>query len=309
MIGRLRTALFVPGDRPDRVDKAFRFATDAVVVDLEDAVADEAKGRARDLAVEAVSARAGPTGERPSPGEPGSGGPVLLVRVNATDTAWFADDVAALAPVLPSLSGVVLPMCTTPDDVQRLDAALTDLEVSLVRPARHTAILPVVETAQGVLGAAAIAGARARVHTLVFGTADLSAELGVTATPDGDELLHARSHVALAAAAAGRRQPLDGPHLTLDDDEGLSRSATVARRLGYGGKAVIHPSQLDAVTAAFAPTAAELDWARAVDTAFTEAEQAGRGAIRLPDGTFVDPPVAHRARELLAEAAEQEAAR
>jgi citrate lyase subunit beta / citryl-CoA lyase len=299
MIGRLRTALFVPGDRPDRVAKAAQCATDAVVVDLEDAVAAEAKGRARD----ALAPLPAPTADPHRPSRPGTGGPALLVRVNAADTAWFADDVAALEPVLPSLAGVVLPMCATPDDVRRLDAALTHLEVSLVGPARHTAILPVVETAQGVLGAAGIAAASARVHTLVLGSADLSAELGVTATADGDELLHARSHVALATAAAGRHRPVDGPHLTLDDPDGLSRSAAVARRLGYGGKAVIHPSQLDAVNAAFLPTAAEVDWARAVDEAFTEADDAGRGVVRLHDGTFVDQPVAHRARAILAEVA------
>jgi citrate lyase subunit beta / citryl-CoA lyase len=306
MVGRLRTALFVPGDRPERIANAVRCASDAVVVDLEDAVAAEAKGRARDLAVDAIAGEAGSRTDGPWPGEPGSERPAWLVRVNAADTAWFADDVAALAPVLPALSGVVLPMCTTPDDVQRLDAALTGLDVSLVGPTRPTAILPIVETAQGVLSAASIAAASARVHTLVFGAADLSAELGVIATPDGDELLHARSQVALATAAAGRQRPLDGPHLTLDDADGLARSAALARRLGYGGKAVIHPSQLEAVTAAFSPTAAEVDWARAVDEAFTAAEHAGRGAIRLHDGTFVDQPVAHRARAILAEVTSQE---
>jgi citrate lyase subunit beta / citryl-CoA lyase len=306
VIGRLRTALFVPGDRPDRVAKAVRCAAEAIVVDLEDAVAAEAKGRARDQAVDALAQVGASRQDGPGSGEPGSAGPALLVRVNAADTAWFADDVDALAPVLHSLSGVMLPMCATPGDIQRLDAALTGLEVSLVRPARHTAILPIIETAQGVLGAAGIAAASARVHTLVFGAADLSAELGVTATADGDELLYARSHVALATAAAGRRQPLDGPHLTLDDTDGLSRSAAHARRLGYGGKVVIHPSQLDIVTAAFSPTAAEVDWAHAVDEAFTEAEYAGRGAVRLHDGTFVDPPVANRARAILAEVAEGE---
>jgi citrate lyase subunit beta / citryl-CoA lyase len=284
---RLRTALFVPGDRPERIFKAVSYATDAVVVDLEDAVAEAVKHKARDTAVETIE-------QLGSPAVP------VLVRVNASDTQWFDEDLSALGTVIDRLWGVVLPMATTADDVIRLEVRLSTLERSEGR-ASPVRILPIVETAQGVLDARAIASASERVETLVFGAADLSMQMGVGATADGDELLYARSHVVLAAAAANTNRPLDGPYLELADSEGLRRSAANARRLGFGGKAVIHPAQLEAVTAAFAPSESELRWARAVDEAFTEAERAGRASIRLDNGTFVDYPVARRARAILAE--------
>ncbi len=288
MASRLRTALFVPGDWPERISKAVGYATDAVVVDLEDAVAEAVKHHARDTAVETIEHLGAP--EVP-----------LLVRVNAPATRWFDGDLSALGTVIDKIWGVVLPMATTADDVLRLDARLSALERSADRfgPVR---ILPIVETAQGVLDAREIASASERVETLMFGVADLSTQMGVEATADGDEMLYARSHVVLAAAAANRRPPLDGPYLDLADSEGLRRSAANARRLGFGGKAVIHPAQLEAVTAAFAPSESELRWAWAVDEAFTEAERAGRASIRLDNGTFVDYPVARRARAILAAA-------
>ncbi|MGH3357622.1 MAG: HpcH/HpaI aldolase/citrate lyase family protein [Nocardioidaceae bacterium] len=292
MSPRLRTALFVPGDRPDRIAKAVGYPTDVVVVDLEDAVADGMKEQARD-----VARRATATLEHPSVR--------LMVRVNPVDSPWFADDVAALEPLLNQLSAVVLPKATA-DDVRRLEVLLTRLE-SATLATRGTGILPIVETAAGVLDAAGIAVGSERVETLVFGVADLSAELRIEASAEGDELLHARSHMVLACAAAGRTPPVDGPYLRLDDPDGLETSVAHARRLGFGGKAVIHPRQLDAVTAAFSPNRTEVAWARAVDAAYSAAEQTGRGAVRLDDGTFVDQPVARRARAILAEAAAQEA--
>jgi citrate lyase subunit beta/citryl-CoA lyase len=135
---------------------------------------------------------------------------------------------------------------------------------------------------------------------LSFGPADLSRELGITPTSDGDEFLFARSQLVLAAAAANCPPPVDGPYLDLDDDDGLIRSARQARRLGFSGKQVIHPSQIATVARAFAASAAEIDWARTVDAAFTAAEAQGVSSIRLPDGTFVDYPVAQRARAILA---------
>jgi citrate lyase subunit beta / citryl-CoA lyase len=285
---RLRTALFVPGDQPQRIAKAVGCATDAVVVDLEDAVSDIAKTRARETATETIS-HLSPARVR------------LLVRVNGPDTEWFDDDMCALAPVLSRIWAVVLPKATTADDVVTVDDRLARLRRA-GDGNEGPGIMPIVETAAGVLAAREIAAASARVRTLLFGVADLSSELQVDSTAEGDELLHARSHVVLAAAAAGRDRPLDGPYLKLDDPQGLETSARHARRLGFGGKAVIHPAQLETVTAAFAPDGDEVRWAEAVDAAFTRAERAGQGSIRLDDGTFVDYPVARRARTILAEA-------
>jgi citrate lyase subunit beta / citryl-CoA lyase len=291
---RLRSALFVPADRPERIAKALSQPTDAVVVDLEDAVAEGAKEKSRSTALRAVL---GADGHRPR----------LLVRVNATDSPWFADDVDALAPLLGRLWGVVLPKATTADDVlllqQRLASLQHDNETS---KAIH--VLPIIETAAGVLAAREIAAASDVVTSLLFGAADLSSELQIEATADGDELLHARSQVVLAAAAAGLTRPVDGPYLRLDDITGLRRSTEQAKRLGFGGKAVIHPNQLQVVSSVFVPDGTQLRWARAVHEAFTAAERDGRASIRLDDGTFVDYPVARRARAILAEAGVEQTA-
>ncbi|TQM14230.1 HpcH/HpaI aldolase/citrate lyase family protein [Pseudonocardia kunmingensis] len=277
-----RTLLFVPGDRPERIGKAVATTADAVAVDLEDAVAPDAKARAREAVPGAVAAT-----------PPRAG---LFLRVNALDTPHFADDMATVAALLPRLAGVLLPKVEDARAVQRLDELLTGLEAAAGRPVGATAVLPIVETARGVLAAPAVAAAGPRVATLLFGTLDLASDLGVTPTVDGRELLHARSQVVLATAAAGLPGPLDGPHAALDDADGLVRASVLARELGFTGKVVLHPRQLAPVQEAFSPTAAELARAREVVAA---AREAGSGAFRLADGTFVDAPVLRRATALL----------
>lgn len=286
----LRTLLFVPGDRPDRIAKAAASTAVGIVVDLEDAVAASAKDTARRSAVSALA------------GLPDTPSPVLSVRVNAVGTGLIEADIAALGPVLHRLGFVVVPMSADPDGIRYAATLLTAAEQSAGAPEGATRIMPLIETSAGILGAAAIAAADPRVHTLAFGPADLSRELGITPTADGDEFLVARSQLVLAAAAAGCPPPIDGPYLDIADTAGLARSAAVARRLGFGGKQVIHPGQLGAVAAAFAPSDDEVSWARAVDDAFSAAEARGVSSIKLPDGTFIDYPVALRARAILADA-------
>ncbi|MGH8869159.1 MAG: HpcH/HpaI aldolase/citrate lyase family protein [Actinomycetes bacterium] len=284
----LRTLLFVPGDRPDRIAKAFASPADGVAVDLEDAVAESAKSTARAQATGALSA-----------GRPG--GCIAAVRINAVDSGHAEDDLTALTPVLPLLDTVLVPKVSSPDEVRWVAARLDHAEAAeaTTRPVR---LVPIVETAAGVLAAAALAAAHPRVHTLSFGSADLGAELGITPTADGSELRYARSHVVLAAAAAARAKPLDAPYLDLSDPDGLLRAARQARALGFGGMQVIHPAQLEPVRATFTPTTDEIAWANEVDSAFRAAEAAGVSSIRLDDGSFVDYPVARRAREVLAAA-------
>lgn len=283
----LRTLLFVPGDRPDRIAKAIGSSADGVAIDLEDAVALSRKDAARTLTVGALR------------DVPADGSPVICVRINAIDSGFADDDVVALESVLDRIDLIIVPMSANADAVRHTAELLTQAERWIGARGR-TGIIPLIETAEGVFDARAIAAADARVHTLAFGPADLSRELGVTPTADGDEFLFARSQLVLAAAAAHRPPPIDGPYLDLGDDAGLGRSARRARALGFSGKQVIHPGQIDTVAAAFAATAAEIDWARAVDAAFTAAEADGVSSIRLTDGTFVDYPIARRARAILA---------
>ena len=270
-----RTLLFVPGDRPDRIASAHARGADVVVVDLEDAVAVSEKERIRASVMEQL-ARGQPAGP-------------TMVRVNARGTPWFDGDLAALAPVLDRLAGILLPKVSSADDVRAAEA-----ELSAPVP-----LLPLIETASGVLEAHAIAAASEQVHMLMFGSADLSAELGVTPTPDGIELLHARSHVVLASAAVGIRAPLDGPYLRLGDPDGLAVATRAARLLGFGGKGVIHPEQIAAVHEEFTVSPSQSEWATEVTAALEAAIAAGSGVARLGDGTFVDEPIARRARMLL----------
>ena len=285
---RLRTLLFVPGDRPDRIPKAAAAGADGIAIDLEDAVALSRKEAARQAVAETLATLP-------------PDGPVIAVRINAVDTGLAEADVEALEAVLGHINLVIVPMSSSPAAVRTAAALLGKAEIRAGLEPGRTRIIPLVETAAGIVEARDIAAADPRVHTLAFGPADLSRELGVTPTADGEELFVARSQMVLGAAAAGRPKPIDGPHLDLDDADGLARSAARARRLGFGGKQVIHPRQIPVVAAAFAPSAEELQWARRVDEAFHEAEAAGVSSIRLDDGTFIDYPIAHRARALLAE--------
>ncbi len=282
----LRTLLFVPADRPSRVRNAFAQRVDAVAVDLEDAVARSAKETARRQLVETL---------RPAPPTV----PARMVRVNAVGSEWFDADIEALAPLMDTLDAVILPKVGKPVEIDRADEAIAEVERGAGVEIGQTRLIPVIETAGGVLSAATIASRSSRVLTLLFGPADLSAQLGVAVTASGEELRCARSMVALAAAAAGRLRPLDGPYLTLDDEAGLVQSTREARRLGYGGKVLIHPAQIEPVLAELAPTLAEIEWARSVDRAFASADAGGHGAIRLSDGTFVDYPVVQRARQII----------
>jgi citrate lyase subunit beta/citryl-CoA lyase len=281
MDGRVvRSVLFVPGDRPDRIATAHSRGADAVVVDLEDAVAEAGKERAR---------QAIPDWARTLPRAAAT-----LVRVNAVETKHFFLDMAALAPSLHRIDGIVLPKTASADDVGVLAR-----ELDRLGPTRPVWIMPIVETADGIFNCREIAKASDRVLTLMFGAADLAAEVGARLSPDGGELAYARSHVVLAAAAARVRAPLDGPYLTLEDPGGLAVAARSARRLGFGGKGVIHPAQIEAVHAEFGASTSELDWARSVLRAYAVAEASGSGVARLADGTFVDKPMTLAAQRLL----------
>lgn len=284
----LRTLLFVPGNRPERIVKAVASTAVGVAIDLEDAVAISQK----DVGREAVATTL--------PALPSDRAPVICVRINAIDSGYAEDDLVALEPALHRIDLIIVPMSDHPDGIRRAAELLSGAERAAATDIGRIGIIPLVETAAGILGAREIAAADARVHTLSFGPADLSRELGITPTADGDEFLFARSQLVLAAAAAHCPPPVDGPYLDLDDDDGLIRSASRARLLGFSGKQVIHPSQIAAVARAFAANSTEIDWARTVDAAFTAAEADGISSIRLPDGTFVDYPIAQRARAILA---------
>ncbi|MCH6159118.1 HpcH/HpaI aldolase/citrate lyase family protein [Streptomyces marispadix] len=317
-----RTLLFVPGDRPDRIGKALASGADAVAVDFEDAVDATAKEAARALTADVLTGL-GPVDPVRPHRRPG-----LYIRVNALDTAEADADLAAVSSLLGKapLDGLIVPKARSAEQIGELEERLTAAETAAGAaagaktagtavadtaagdagegrlPVGRLSLLPVVESAAGVLAAGAIASASTRVLTLLFGTLDLAAELGVRPSPEGRELLHARSQSVLAVRAAGLPGPLDGPHAALDDEDGLVRSTLAARELGFTGRAVLHPRQIAPVRRAFAPTESELARAREVLAAYDDAKDRGTGAVRLGDGTFVDRPVVIRAEALVREA-------
>lgn len=282
-----RSYLFVPADRPERIDKALTSGADAVIVDLEDAVAPETKVAARDAMVGWLEQRgSGPAAtDATQPQSEATRQPTLLVRVNAATTAWFEGDLQACAH--PAVQGLVLPKAERVDELARVTAAL---------PGR--ALLPLVETAAGMDGARAMADAPG-VQRLVFGSLDFQADLDIE--DDGEALLLFRSHLVWMSRLSGIAAPVDGVTTNLQDPAATAADARRARALGFGAKLCIHPRQVPAVHEAFMPSADQLDWARRVLAA---AQAAGGSAVAV-DGKMVDAPVLLRARTLLGRA-EQE---
>jgi citrate lyase beta subunit len=270
-LSRVRSLLFAPGSDERKLVKALASAADAVVADLEDAVAPGEKAAARELVRNVFAAAAdGP-------------GPLRLVRVNAVGTAFHADDLAAVAAIAPD--AIVLPKAT-PEAVAALAAD-------------GPPVVAIVETAQGVRLAYEIAS-QPRVAALQIGAVDLGAEAGLEPRPDGLELLYVRSKVVLDSVAAGVRPPFDVVHLDVEAGGALEEECRLARSLGFRGKACIHPAQVPVVNRAFTPSESELTWARKVLDAYEAGAAEGRGAVAL-DGAMIDLAVVERARRLLAD--------
>ncbi|MFE7967829.1 HpcH/HpaI aldolase/citrate lyase family protein [Streptomyces cellulosae] len=264
LVATARTLLFVPGDRPDRFDKAVRSGTDLVIVDLEDAVAADRKEQARQAAADwpGLDDRA-------------------VVRLNAPGAPWFEADLAMAAE---RGCTVMVPKAEDP-------AVLGEIAS---RTAGHCPLIPLVETALGVERAHEVASVPGVVR-LAFGNVDLAARLGV-APDDSLALTYARSRVVLASAAAGILPPVDGVTTAVRDLGALASDTGHARRLGFTGKLCIHPAQIGPVSDGFAPTDSEIRWARAV-------VDAGE-SVTTVDGHMVDKPVVERARGILARVAE-----
>ncbi|WP_414448951.1 CoA ester lyase [Burkholderia sp. 22PA0099] len=265
-----RSYLFVPGNRPERFDKACASGADAVILDLEDAVGLADKAAARDAVCAWLAQR-----------KPG-GGPVL-VRINAADTPYYADDVRCLtAPGTASPDGLVVPKAASGAQLRALAAQLPG----------NAALLPLIETAAGFDALRELARAP-RVARLLFGTLDFQVETGIRGT--GDELLMFRSMLTYESVLAGLDAPVDGIAESLDDARLIHDDTTRARNLGFGAKLCIHPKQIAPVHAAFAYGADEIDWARRVIDAL---ERSG-GAATTVDGKMIDAPVARKAERIL----------
>ena len=283
----LRSMLYTPGNKPNMVAKVATFGSDAVILDLEDAVPVAEKDATRPRVREALGTL-----------QPG---PLRYVRVNALETGLAQADLEAV--VCAELDGIKLPKVETPDGLREVDELLTGLEQQRDLPVGRIDLIPIVETAVGVLNARAIAEAGTRVRCLGFGAGDFCRDVNVRFSgnlwePDGLELIFARSQIALASRAGGLEPPLDTVWMDVRDSEGLEQDARTAYRLGFQGKSAIHPGQVGIINRVFSPTTAEIDYARRVVEAFEQAEAAGSASIAV-DGRLVDYPIAIKARWLL----------
>jgi citrate lyase subunit beta / citryl-CoA lyase len=197
------------------------------------------------------------------------------------------------------LDGLVLPKVETPDEVKKVDAVLTERELRLKLPSGGVKFLVAIESPRGLLNAPSIAACSPRVCGLIFGAEDYGREVGLPTFREGEarDLLYARSAVVVAAAAA-HVQAVDGVWVDLKNTEGLLGFARQARRLGFSGMSLIHPSQIEPINQTFSPTPEEIDYARQVEKAFEEANARGEGSIAF-GGQLIDRPIVERARRSL----------
>lgn len=275
-----RSVLYMPGSNPRALEKAKSLAADALILDLEDAVAPDSKVAARDQIVTAVNG--GGYGQR-----------YLIVRINGFDTEWGAGDLEAIAACKPH--AVLLPKTGSRQDIERLNAAMDGFPGYA-----DTKIWAMMETPAGILHADAIAGSGGRLEGLVMGTNDLVKDLGARATPDRAAVAGSLTQCLLAARSHGL-VIVDGVWNALRDVDGLTAESTAGRVLGFDGKTLIHPNQIEAANDAFSPTDAELTEAHAFVEGFEAAIAEGK-AVAVVDGRIVENLHVEAARRLIAQA-------
>ncbi len=278
----LRSFLFVPGNHPRKVEKVFSTGADAVILDLEDAVAIAEKPATRSVVAKALQR------ERACLG---------YVRVNPVDSDFFEEDVAAV--VGPRLDGIVIPKVESAATLQRVDQVISEYERRARLAPGSIDLMPIVETARGIEFANEIAAASRRVQRLSFGGGDYTLDLDYQWNADEDVLAYARARLSHASRLADLEPPIDTVVLQIKDDERFIASARRGRNFGFGGKLCIYPAQVPLTHSVFTPSDDEVDHAHAVIKAFEEAEATGSASIQL-DGYFIDYPIVDKARRIVA---------
>ena len=281
----IRTALFVPGNRPDRVDKAVHTAADVVIIDLEDAVPYSQKKETRTVVREKILKHQ----VRP-----------VLVRINALDTEFFQDDLKAV--MVKGLACIIVPKVETAAQIREINRGLLKVEENKGMQPGSVSIIPLIESALAVENVFQIVSQRTdpeRLFTVAFGAADFALDMGFEITKTGEELCYPRARIAVACRAAGVEPPLDTPFMIdLKDIEALEADIKRARRYGFQGKLCIHPNQVETCNRLFSPTNGDIQYAQKVIQAFDEAEAGGSAVIQL-EGKFIDYPVVERCRRIL----------
>ncbi len=268
MLQSARSFLFVPGDRPERFEKAANTAADCIVLDLEDAVSPDNKGAARDAVLEWLQSRGGRTNDR------------VIVRVNDAASKWFEADCRAFGQA--SLAGIMLPKAESVDILSELAGTIS----------RHHQIVPLIETVRGWDNMRQI-GQSANVARLAFGSVDFCVDAGISG--EQEELDFVRSSLVLNSRLAGLPAPIDGVSTDFKNTELLIGDVRRSRQFGFGAKLCIHPAQVDAVNVGYAPDPEEIAWARRVVAAV---KAGGLGAISV-DGKLIDKPLHIKAAKVL----------
>jgi len=286
----IRTALFVPGNRPDRIEKAFNTEADVIIIDLEDAVPLSEKENTRTKVKEKVIR----FNDR-----------MILVRVNALGSPFIKGDLNET--IIEGVNGIILPKVEKADDIHDINKLLLEVEKKRSLPEGAIRVFPLIESAAAVQHAYDIVSTKTkpeRIYTVAFGAADYTLDMGIAMTMEGNELYYARSKIAIACRAAEIAPPIDTPFMIdLKNTEALLSDAMRAKELGFQGKLVIHPKQVEPCNRLFSPTPEEIAKAEKIVQAFKEAEAAGMAAIQL-EGKFIDYPVVKRSKDILALAAE-----
>ena len=278
-----RSMLFLPGNNPNMIINAGCLGSDAIIFDLEDAVAPAEKDAARILVRNTLRYT-------------DLSGCEVVVRINSVDTDYWKADLDAILPEKPNV--ILLPKASTPSDVLSADAYITALEEKLALEPMSVALMPLIETALGVENAFSIASSTKRVCALFLGAEDLTADLRCKRTKEGREIEYARTRLVVAARAAGV-DVYDTPFTDVNDDEGIVKDAALAKALGFTGKASISPRHVEVINQVFSPTVAEIDYAYEVMDAIALAKKQGKGAISLY-GKMIDAPIVARAEQTIA---------
>ncbi|MDN4074378.1 HpcH/HpaI aldolase/citrate lyase family protein [Fictibacillus terranigra] len=276
-----RTWMFVPGSDEKKLQKAGSLSADVLIFDLEDAVSPNEKEMARSRVRKAIALHKQK---------------VNFVRVNSCHSPYFYEDLTSM--VTAGVSGIVLPKAETSEQILFLDRMISELEANRNMDTPDIKIVPLIESALGLHQAFEIASASPRVLRMAFGSVDFALDIQADLTKDGLELLYARSQIVIASKAARIEAPIDTVYVDIRDSEGFLKETTLIKQLGFQGKLVIHPDQIELVNQVFVPTQEEIEDAERLVKAFEHSLENGSGVLQL-DGKMVDLPVVDRARRIL----------
>lgn len=277
----IRSMLFIPGNSPSMLQNADIHGADAIILDLEDAVALDQKDAARFLVKNAMGLLKGKQ--------------QIIIRINPVDSKYFEKDLEAVVPLKPDM--IMPAKVNSKEDIWAIDKKIEEIEGKHSIELGSTRLLPLIETALGLENAFEIACASKRIFGLFLGAEDISSNLRAIRSKEGAEILYARGRIVSAARAASV-EAFDTPFTDVNDAEGLLKDASFARSIGFSGKASISPRHIEGINSCFTPSKKEIAHAKAVLEAVEEGIRLGKGAVSL-NGKMIDKPIEKRARQVL----------